>query len=82
MHSDVDGAPGPVIGQVEIEEGTASDVKVKLDKPLDSDAVVWPMLHVDVSELGAYEFPGVKKADLPVTEGGKPVMMKIDVKVG
>lgn len=82
VHSDVDGAPGPVLGQVLVEEGSGSDVEITLDKPLDGDAAVWPMLHVDDSELGTYEFPGVEGADLPVTEGEKPVMMQIEITVG
>ncbi len=81
VHSDVDGEPGPVLGFVEIEEGSSTDVEVELDEPLTEDATVWPMLHVDDSELGSYEFPGVDGADLPVTEGEMPVMMQIDVTV-
>lgn len=81
LHSDVDGQPGPVLGFVEIEEGSSTDVEVELDEPLTEDATVWPMLHVDDSELGSYEFPGVDGADLPVTEGEMPVMMQIDITV-
>lgn len=81
VHSDVDGKPGPVLGQALLEEGPSSDVEITLDKPLKADAAVWPMIHVDDSKLGAYEFPGVEGADLPVTEGKAPVMMQIEITV-
>lgn len=81
IHSDVDGAPGPVLGTAQLEEGSDSDVEVTLDKPLDTSAAVWPMLHVDDSELGSYEFPAVDGADLPVTDGEMPVMEQIEITV-
>ncbi len=81
IHSDVDGAPGPVLGTVQLEERSQSDVQVTLDTPLETSAAVWPMIHVDDSKLGSYEFPAVEGADLPVTEGEKPVMEQIDITV-
>jgi hypothetical protein len=81
VHSDVDGAPGPVVGILEIPEGESTDLEVTLDEPLSETATVWPMLHVDDNELGTYEFPTVEGADLPVTDGDMPVMVPISITV-
>lgn len=81
IHTDQDGAPGPVIGVAEIEEGMSSEVAVELDEPLTETTDVWPMLHVDDGQLGEYEFPAVEGADLPVTDGDMPVMEQITVTV-
>lgn len=74
VHLDDDGAPGEVLGQVEIAEGTSSDVTVTLDSPVDEDATLWPMLHFDAGEIGTYEFPG---PDGPVVVDGDVVMVPI-----
>lgn len=81
VHSDADGAPGPVIGTASIAEGESSDVSVTLDEPLNETASVWPMLHVDDGEADTYEFGQVDGVDLPVTDGGSPVMMQVEVTV-
>lgn len=81
VHSDVNGAPGPVLGTAQLDEGSNHDVKVTLTKPLEASASVWPMIHVDDSKLGSYEFPAVAGADLPVTDGKMPVMKKIAITV-
>lgn len=82
VHSDVDGAPGPVLGTAAIDEGSSTDVVITLDEPLAATTPLWPMLHVDDNAVGEYEFPAVEGADLPVTEDGAPVMMQITVTVG
>lgn len=76
VHADQDGKPGPVIGTQLIKKGDSSDVVVTLDKAVTTGAV-WPMLHVDDSTLGTYEFPGVAGADLPVMADGKVVVKQI-----
>ncbi len=77
LHADNKGAPGTVVGFVEIEEGESKNVKVKGDKALKS-GVYWPMLHKDDGTLGTYEFGETAGAtDAPVVADGKPVMKKI-----
>lgn len=78
VHLDQDGAPGPVLGHVAVEEGTSTDLTVPLDEPLAAETTVWPMLHVDAGELGTYEFPG---PDGPVTAGGDVVMAPLVLSV-
>ncbi len=80
VHADKDGKPGPVIGTQLIKKGDSSDVVVTLDKAVTTGAV-WPMLHVDDSTLGTYEFPKVAGADLPVMAAGKVVVTKIELTV-
>lgn len=81
VHSNVDDAPGPVIGTAAIPAGESTDVAVTLDEPLSETASVWPMLHVDDGEVDTYEFGEVDGVDLPVTDAGSPVMMQIEVTV-
>ena len=69
IHSDKDGAPGPVLGEERVLAGTTTDVAV----PLQADGrteVLWPMLHVDTGTAGEYEFGTVQGADLPVVVRG------------
>ncbi len=79
IHSDVEGASGPVLGTARVREGSNNDVVVTLDWPLTSSAAVWPMLHVDDHMLGAYEFGTVPGADAPVTAGGQVVARRIQL---
>jgi hypothetical protein len=81
VHMDLDGKPGPVVGVAQVKKGTTEDLVVRFDKPVSTGAF-WPMLHVDDSTLGSYEFPKVKGADLPVKDGDKVVMKKITLTVG
>lgn len=80
VHSDVDGKPGPVVGNVQVEQGTSSDVVVELDDTV-ATGDYWPMLHVDDGEVGTYEFPDVEGVDLPVLDGEMPVMQKLTLTV-
>ena len=80
VHMDLEGKPGPVVGVAPIKKGSTEDVVVRLDQPAASGAY-WPMLHVDDSTIGTYEFPKVAGADLPVTDGKMPVMKKITLTV-
>lgn len=80
VHTDVDGKPGPTVGAVAVEQGTSSDVVVKLDETVPTGDY-WPMLHVDDGEVGTYEFPDVEGVDLPVLDGDMPVMQKLTLTV-
>ncbi len=81
VHMDLDGKPGPVVGVAQVQKGKTDGLVVRFDKPVSSGAF-WPMLHVDDSVLGTYEFPKVKGADLPVKDGDAIVMKKITLTVG
>jgi hypothetical protein len=80
VHADEDGAPGPVIGVSELlGPGTSEDVEVPLDTPLETDATVYPMAHVDGDANGEYEFPG---PDVPaVDDAGEVVVVAVEVTV-
>ncbi len=81
VHADLDGKPGPVVGNAKIPGGASSDVKVTLDKKTATGAF-WPMLHVDDQTVGTYEFPKTAGADLPVKDGTNIVMKKVMLTVG
>ncbi len=68
IHSDNDGAPGPVLGQTQVSAGVNQGVAVELSN--DVTSVLWPMLHVDTGEIGVYEFGTVQGADGPVRVNG------------
>jgi hypothetical protein len=64
IHSDNDGAPGPVLGVAPVTDGLNRDVFVEISG--DITPVVFPMLHVDTGAVGTYEFGTVEGADGPV----------------
>lgn len=73
IHSNNDGAPGPVIATYPISAGVNHNIVI----PVDADAagaLVFPMLHYDTGVLGTYEFGSVEGADLPVFVGGNVVV--------
>lgn len=70
IHSDANGAPGPVLGQTQVLAGTTNNVTVELQADGRTD-VLWPMLHVDTGTVGEYEFGIVEGADAPVIVRGK-----------
>lgn len=78
IHADVDGSPGPVLGQTAVPAGTTDSVVVMLDPPLTAYGQLWAMLHVDAGEVGTYEFPG---PDAPAMENGNIVMAPFRVTV-
>jgi len=57
IHADDNGAPGPDIGWTAVTEGVNENVVVTLDQG-DVTERLYAMLHIDVSEMGTYEFPG------------------------
>jgi S-layer glycoprotein len=67
IHSDADGAPGPVIGVSDIlPAGESTDVVVNLMEALSGSATVWPMVHIDLDGDGVYTFqPPDNAIDLP-----------------
>ncbi|GAB4572941.1 MAG: hypothetical protein Kow0077_13780 [Anaerolineae bacterium] len=67
IHSDNDGAPGPVLGAAPLLPGLTENVRVELEG--DPGSRVFPMLHYDTGEAGVYEFGSVEGADGPVRVG-------------
>ncbi len=80
LHEDKDGKPGPVKYFVMVPAGASSNVVVPTPEGITTGAY-WPMLHVDDSVIGTYEFPKTEGADLPIKAGGMIVMKKITVTV-
>ncbi len=68
IHADNGGAPGPVLGYTALPAGVNHNVVVELNADGLTDTV-FPMLHYDTGEAGAYEFGQVEGADGPVKVG-------------
>jgi plastocyanin len=62
IHITTDGAPGAVIGQAPVSEGSNEDVEVAIDLS-QATPQLFAMLHLDAGIEGEYEFPG---DDVPV----------------
>ena len=71
IHADNDGAPGSVLGQVQLYPGLNQNLTIAIEG--DITETVFPMLHYDTGETGEYEFGSVEGADGPVTVGGNVV---------
>jgi hypothetical protein len=80
IHADESGAPGAMLGHVQIPlEGPAEDLVVEFDEPVEGGVVpLWAMLHIDADPEGTYEFPG---PDVPLTLDGDPVMRAFELTV-
>jgi hypothetical protein len=78
IHTDNNGAPGPVAGFVAVDAGLTEDIEVEgLDASV-LTPVLWPMLHVDDNTIGEYEFGAVEGADGPVIVGGNVLTFPIN----
>jgi hypothetical protein len=73
IHSNNEGAPGPVIATYPLVRGVNSGIVIELDAAAAGDTV-FPMLHYDTGEAGVYEFGTVEGADGPVAVGGNVVV--------
>jgi hypothetical protein len=78
VHADASGQPGPVLGQAPLVPGTNPAVIVPLLAE-GQTPVLWPMLHFDTNELGAYEFGQVEGADAPVAINEQIAMRPINL---
>jgi hypothetical protein len=76
IHSDNNGAPGPVLGQTQVLAGITDEVEVTLQADGRTE-VLWPMLHVDTGVPGEYEFGAVPGADAPVITDGQVATLPI-----
>ena len=77
IHADREGKPGPVLGFSPVVNGLNQNVVVTLDVAGVTETL-YAMLHVDVGELGKYEFPGV---DGPVVVDDQVVAPSLRVEV-
>lgn len=68
IHAEENGQPGPVLGQTLLAPGTNPAVRVTLAAN-GQTPILWPMIHVDDTAIGAYEFGTVADADLPIFLG-------------
>ncbi len=75
IHAQADGAPGPVIGFSQVQEGTSNDVSVEIDLDAATETL-YAMLHVDAGTAGTYEFPG---DDGPAMADGSVVVTPFSV---
>ena len=85
IHADNDGAPGPILGWSDLlPAGDSSNIDVTLNTPLDADAKVFPMAHVDANANGVYEFmPPDVLTDVPATTAdGKVAVLAINYTIG
>lgn len=57
IHTESDGAPGPIIGFAPIAVGLNENVEVEIDLE-SATSTLFAMLHIDAGTLGEYEFPG------------------------
>lgn len=67
IHTDNDGAPGPVAGFAPVYPGANYNVTVELDTAM-ATPTLYAMLHVDTGEVGTYEFGTVEGADGPARD--------------
>lgn len=78
IHDGASGSPGPVLASYPLLAGLNSDIVVPVDAAA-AGALVFPMLHYDTAELGAYEFGAVEGADGPVVFGGNVVVSPLEI---
>ncbi len=79
IHSDSNGAPGPVIGVTALAPGLHRNVRVTLSDVQAAGARVFPMLHYDTGMINEYEFGIVQGADAPVRVGGNVVVVPLTI---
>lgn len=78
IHTDNNGAPGPVIGHRWLPSGHSYNIRVPIDTT-QATGTLYAMLHTDTGEAGVYEFGQVEGADGPVAVDGEVVTPPFDV---
>jgi len=69
IHTNNNGAPGPVIATALLHDGSNRNIVMEVDQAKAGD-LVFPMLHYDTGVVGEYEFGTVAGGDAPVAVGG------------
>lgn len=78
IHSDNNGAPGPVIATFQLHPGANWHLEIPVD-PAQAGARVFPMLHYDTGAAGIYEFGTVEGADGPVFVGENVIVAPLNI---
>jgi len=79
LHSDNNGAPGPVVATALLHGGANWNVKLALPDGTAAGTTFFPMLHYDDNTVGTYEFGDVDGADAPVFVGGNVIFAPLAV---
>jgi hypothetical protein len=79
LHSDNEGAPGPVVATAQLHSGANWHVTLTLPEGTAAGTTFFPMLHYDTGEAGVYEFGTVEGADAPVFVGGNVIVAPLVV---
>ncbi len=75
IHKKQNGQTGPAIGYTSLLKGSASKIKVTIDKTNLTPSLI-AMLHYDRGEKGVFEFPG---ADGPVIRDKQVIMQEFNI---
>lgn len=75
IHQTQNGQPGPIIGYTSLSKGSASKIKMTVDKTNLSPSLI-AMLHYDRGQKGVFEFPG---ADGPVIKDQQVIMKEFKI---
>lgn len=70
IHADAEGKPGPILGYIQVEDGTTSDLVVTIDTS-GATETLYAMLHSDAGQVDIFEFPN--GPDVPVKIGDQMV---------
>ncbi len=75
IHEKKDGQPGAILGYTSLATGSASKIKITIDRTNISPSLI-AMLHYDRGEKGVFEFPG---ADGPVIRDQQVIMQEFNI---
>ena len=75
VHGDEDGAPGPILGHVAVDEGESADVEVDVD-PNRVTGTLYVLLYEDLGTEDSFDVPG---ADVPMEADGQALIRSFTV---
>jgi len=78
IHTEAEGAPGPIVGFAQVNAGENNAIAVEIDTDAATEKL-FAMLHIDAGTAGTYEFPG---DDVPAKNGDAVVMSAFMVSLG
>ncbi len=78
IHSNNNGAPGPVIATALLHPGANWNIVIPVDAA-QAGELVFPMLHYDTGEIGVYEFGTVEGADAPTFVGEQVIVAPLAI---
>ncbi|MBC7813830.1 MAG: hypothetical protein H7175_21925 [Burkholderiales bacterium] len=77
VHNEQNGTFGPVAGFAPVPAGLTEELSIPID-PAVATPRLWPMLHVDDTTVGQYEFGTVQGADAPVLVNGEILTLAVN----